>query len=234
MHPDTGREAGGEDLAGLFPPGVACVCSRAAPAGAALLPEEAAAATAFAPVRLAEFRPGRDCARRALLRLGVNAVAIPVGPRREPLWPAGIVGSLSHAGPVAAAAVARREAFAAIGLDIETDAPLDPALIGIICRPEEIHGLPAAGAGARAKLLFSAKESVYKALWPLVQRFIDFQEVEVRLDARGDSFSVHAHGDSGLAQPVAAVRGRVAWRDGLVATGAWIEATGLAGRSATP
>jgi 4'-phosphopantetheinyl transferase EntD len=233
MHPDTGWEAADEDLAGLFPPGIACVCSRAAPGGATLFPEEAAAAAAFTPLRIAEFRHGRACARRALLRLGLNAVAIPVGSRREPIWPAGVVGSLSHAGPVAAAAVARREAFAAIGLDIETDAPLDPELIGIICRPGEVRQLPDAGAGARAKLLFSAKESVYKALWPVVRRFIDFQEVEIGLDARGDCFNVRAHGDSGLAQLAAAIRGRVAWRDGLVATSAWIDATGLAGRSAT-
>ena len=93
-------------LDSLFPPGAATVLSLAAGEAGALTPVELGFTATFAPVRLAEFRHGRACARLALGRIGAGAHDIPVGASREPIWPTGVVGSISHAGTAAAAVVA--------------------------------------------------------------------------------------------------------------------------------
>ncbi|MBC6945357.1 MAG: phosphopantetheinyl transferase [Gammaproteobacteria bacterium] len=215
-----------EAIDGLFPAAVACAVAQSLVPGDRLFPEEAAAATGFAPTRLAEFQLGRACARRALARLGMLPQAIAVGARREPCWPAGIVGSISHAGGMAVAAVAHRRSFAALGLDIEAAAALEPGLIDTVCRPEEARRLRSgsADAAAGALLVFSAKEAVYKALWPLLGRFIDFQEVAILLHADGVGFSVQAHGSNCPVPLAAALQGRIRHLAGLVATAVWIEA----------
>lgn len=215
-----------EAIDGLFPAGVACAAAQALEPGERLFPEEATAATGFAPARLAEFRLGRACARRALGRLGMPPQAIAVGTRREPCWPAGIVGSISHAGGMAVAAVAHDHSFAALGLDIEASQVLEPRLIDMVCRPEEARRLHAGGADAAAEalLVFSAKEAVYKALAPLVGRFIDFQEVAILLHADGGGFRVQAHGGSCPAPLARALQGRIRHLAGMVATAVWIEA----------
>ncbi|CAG0939179.1 4'-phosphopantetheinyl transferase Npt [Gammaproteobacteria bacterium] len=225
------QAAGREDFDGLFPASVACVVSRTLEDGEILFPEEAAAAAGFAPARLAEFRLGRACARRALRSLGLPPVAVAVGARREPCWPAGIVGSISHAGGLAVAAAARSSMLAALGLDIEAAEALDPGLIATVCRPEETRRLPAnaTAAAAEALLLFSAKEAVYKALWPLVRRFIDFQDVAIILDADRGGFRVRAHGDNCPAALAEGLQGRIRRLPRMVATAAWIETA--AGRS---
>jgi hypothetical protein len=60
------------------------------------------------PRRRAEFAAGRACARAALRRLGINGWPLLVGSKREPLWPAGVVGSITHTDGLVAAAVSRR------------------------------------------------------------------------------------------------------------------------------
>ena len=111
---------------------------------------------------------------------------------RVPLWPQGIVGSITHAAGHVAAAVTRREVFAGLGVDVERGAPLKPELVARICRPDEIvrlEGLPAAENADWYKLLFSAKESVYKAYYPLARTFLGFQDVDIVIDAQTGSFS---------------------------------------------
>jgi 4'-phosphopantetheinyl transferase EntD len=211
----------------LFPPGAASVLSLAAGDGA-LTDDEARATVSFAPVRLAEFRHGRECARRALARLGAGPSGIPVGPDREPLWPTGIVGSISHAGAAAAAVVARETGIVALGLDLESERPLEPELHARICLPDELRRARASGMppGHAEKLLFSIKEAAYKALWPALRRFLDFHDLEVFVDhpaARFTILSRSVHCPPALA---AAIEGRFALLGGLLAAGAGIRRRG--------
>ena len=90
----------------------------------ALYPEESAAVARAVAVRRLEFARGRGCAREALAALGVAAGPIPVGPEREPVWPSGVVGSITHCEGFVAAVVARAADLRAIGLDVETAAPV--------------------------------------------------------------------------------------------------------------
>ena len=77
---------------------------------------EAAQVAAAAPERRAQFTRGRLCARSALSQLGVDDFALLAGESREPIWPAGIVGSLSHCDSYSVASVARASRIAAVGL----------------------------------------------------------------------------------------------------------------------
>jgi len=222
-HPPPDKDQ--ESLRDLFPAGVASVLSRS-PTSSQLEPAELVAARAFAPRRMREFRHGRDCARSALLQLGAPAIAIPVGNSRQPLWPQGIVGSISHCGDVAGAAVGRSNRFAGIGIDIEADEPVDAALIERICTAGELLAIRAMNLDeARGvRHLFSMKEAAYKALWPLTKQFLEFQDIEVKPDKQAGRFSVTS--PTGLCPSDLAVRlsGRYAILDGLFVSTATIMA----------
>ena len=152
-----------------------------------LAPSERAAITDAVPSRRAEFTTGRWLARRALAQLGVEVDAIDVGPDRAPLWPPGIVGSITHTRGLCAVAVARSEDVAAIGLDAEPAEALSVQVLHEVPRPSErrwLATLPEDERGPPARLLFARlvfaiKECVYKAQYPIAARFLDFPDVEV-------------------------------------------------------
>lgn len=162
--------------------------------GGALFPEEEAFIAAAAPKRRDEFGAVRGCARRALARLGHAPVAVLPGPGGAPVWPEGVVGSMTHCAGYRAAVVADRSHLSSIGIDAEPDEPLPDDVLRIIARPKEIERFRAAESVRSVngdRLLFSAKESVYKAWYPLTQRWLDFDDVTVtpapharRFDAR--------------------------------------------------
>jgi len=129
--------------------------------------EEAVIARAGRRRRL-EFALGRRCARQALAGLGAAADSIPVGEDGGPLWPAGVVGSLTHCDGFVGAAVARRRDLAALGIDAEGASELSAELRAVVCTPPELDRLVARGdCMPWGKLAFSAKESVYKCLAPM-------------------------------------------------------------------
>ncbi len=119
-----------------------------------------------------------------------------VGTHREPLWPAGVVGSLTHCNDYCAAAVARAPLFASLGIDAETSEELDPGLRNKVCTPAELEWIgsqPPPRLGDWHKVIFSAKESAYKCLHPFVLRVLEFAEVEIRLQPSSWEFGVQLH-----------------------------------------
>jgi 4'-phosphopantetheinyl transferase EntD len=156
-----------------------------------------------------------------LARLGATAPDIPVGARRAPVWPAGIVGSISHDGDLAAAAVAWSSAYSGIGLDLASTEALETDLTPTICRPAEIERFGAeADPGRQAKLLFSIKEATYKALWPSVRQVLDFQDIEIVLDPTGARFAVVSWCDICPANVAARIVGRYVQDEDYMAAGA--------------
>lgn len=128
------------------------------------------------PKRRAEFRAGRRCVTELYRRAGLN---LPLPGWREtggPLWPSGWIGSISHSRNRAAACLASRQRVHAIGLDLEYVMPEATALR---VRDSILHAAETAASAERLTLIFSFKESLYKALHPLLQRFIGFDEVRV-------------------------------------------------------
>jgi 4'-phosphopantetheinyl transferase EntD len=161
-------------------------------ANAAMFSAEILSIAGAGPRRTATFRAGRACARAAMKQLGFQAAAIMADASGAPIWPAGFVGSISHTDEFAAAVVARSPPIRGIGIDVERDGPLDDAaMVRIICRPEELHAVhdPSHPANLeRGKLLFVAKEAVYKAYRACQDTFLDFQDVSVSLDESTGTF----------------------------------------------
>jgi 4'-phosphopantetheinyl transferase EntD len=208
-------------------PQVAVEVTAAAPADAdrhlaALFPEERQHVQTAVPKRQAEFAAGRVGARRALARLGIPAAPLPANLDRTPRWPAGVVGSISHAEATCAVVVARASQLAGIGLDLESAAPLAPDLEGLIATPDELRRLDRAGTlerGRALKLLFSAKESFYKCQYTRTRTFLDFLDVELDLDRPTGTVSPRLVNPAHHAlSHLQAARGRWQWRDDLVIT----------------
>jgi 4'-phosphopantetheinyl transferase EntD len=152
--------------------------------GAGLYPEEAASVANAVETRRKQFTAGRMLARDAWQRLGVPAQPLLNDEQRVPLWPAGLVGTITHTHGWCAAAVAKNTHFSALGADVEAATPLERGLWERICRPAERRWLESAPerAGILGKAFFSAKESIYKALYPSVRIFLDFHSMQIELE----------------------------------------------------
>lgn len=205
----------------LFPPEVAVACASAGE-DPPLLPAEEALAVRMSPARRQEFAAGRACARRALASLGFEPVALLRGPRRSPRWPEGAVGSITHTRGWCAAAVARRSAFAGIGLDAEPLEPLSERALARICSEAErarLRALPELPPTLWGKVVFSAKESLYKAYFPATEHFLGFADAEIELDAAAGRFTARlTRSDAPDAAGRRRFEGRFARREGLVVT----------------
>jgi 4'-phosphopantetheinyl transferase EntD len=148
----------------------------------ALMPEEAAAfATSVVQVRRASGA-ARIVARELLTRLGHPACALPKSPSGAPTWPAGVVGSLAHDYRVAVAAVGNRRDVATLGIDVEPAEALPSDLLELVATPQELSKI--GDDPFRGRLLFVAKEAVYKAVYPLDQTFLEHHDVEIDLAER--------------------------------------------------
>jgi 4'-phosphopantetheinyl transferase EntD len=155
------------------------------------------------PQRQREFAAGRLCARRALAHLGLKDIALAVGPHREPLWPPGVVGSITHTDSYGAAAVGLAADIWSIGIDAEPAEPLDRDLISSICTEAEQRWLASQAASQRgllARVLFSAKECWFKYQFPLTGHYVEFPEVEVTLEVEAGRFGTRYRGRSPFIQ----------------------------------
>ena len=220
-------------LASLFPPYVAVEAAGAADADESLLTaDEARWLAPMVPMRRREFTMGRNAARRALARLGVAPVTIGRhATDRDPEWPGGVVGSISHSHGVAAAACARTGDLLAIGLDVERAGPLGDDIVGEICRPDELDALRSTTSPLPSdwpKLFFAIKEASYKAWFPRTRTPLEFHAMHVTLDpsARRFTATVHHAAAAHLAEAPWVLEGRFDWDDEVVLAGALIRRVG--------
>ncbi|MFE2058337.1 4'-phosphopantetheinyl transferase [Streptomyces sp. NPDC059446] len=172
----------------LLPPNVACADTYEtdAPPGS-LYPEEARLVATSVDKRRHEFAAVRACARRAMGDLGLPPAPVLRGHRGMPLWPEGTVGSMTHCEGYRAAALAWSSEIRAVGIDAEPNEPLPPDVWGMISLPSERARL-STGAQDPAvhwdRLLFSAKESVFKTWYPLTRTELDFDEADISFRRR--------------------------------------------------
>lgn len=152
--------------------------------------------------RRAEFATTRQCARRALQRLGFSPVAIPVQVSREPVWPAGVVGSLSHGADLRAAAVTTTAACRGLGIDVEPNEGLPDGTLELVASPVEISRLCALFSSvpkvAWDRLLFSAKEAIFKAWFPLTGHWLSYHECILTIEPDTAMFTGRLHVDSSI------------------------------------
>ncbi|MEV4624751.1 4'-phosphopantetheinyl transferase superfamily protein [Micromonospora sp. NPDC049523] len=158
-----------------------------------LFPEEEALLANSVEKRRNEFVTARRCAREALAELGIAAAPLLPGPQREPRWPAGVVGSITHCDGYRAAAVARTTDLATIGIDAEPHLPLPSGVLEAVALPAEVALLAKLAESDPSvcwdRLLFCAKEAVYKAWFPLARRWLDFHEAEIEIDPATGTFT---------------------------------------------
>jgi enterobactin synthetase component D / holo-[acyl-carrier protein] synthase len=158
------------------------------PENTRLYPGEEAVVAQAVPKRRREFTVVRSCARRAMEKLGVPPQAVLPGERGAPRWPAGLTGSMTHCDGYCAAALVRATDLASLGIDAEPDGPLPEGVLDAVSLPAERERLLRLADDHPAihwdRLLFSAKESVYKAWFPLTQQWLDFSEadIDIRVD----------------------------------------------------
>jgi enterobactin synthetase component D len=153
---------------------------------------------AWARKRQLEFAAGRYCAREALRLCSPESAeaAIPSGPFREPMWPSGIVGTITHIHQYASVAVARARDAQGLGLDAEYWMRDDRAseLVDPVADRTEVLAVARSTGLSFAKaltLVFSAKESVFKCLFLQVRRYFDFRDACVRAaDSSRGEFTV--------------------------------------------
>jgi 4'-phosphopantetheinyl transferase EntD len=192
---------------------------------ALLSPDELALVSTAIDSRQREFAAGRLLARRLLRQLGVTGHAsLLSGEEREPVWPEGIVGSITHKREWAAVAVARTSVVRAVGCDLEEDGPLGEPLWRRVLTDDEQRWVRAQpDAGRLAKVIFSAKESFYKAQFTLTRAWLGFLDVELSLKPSAETagvgcFSVAPHRVLPALSGLSALSGRYLIREGHVAT----------------
>jgi 4'-phosphopantetheinyl transferase EntD len=189
-----------------------------------LFPAEEIAVGKAVDKRRREFTTARACVREAFSRLGLPPSALANGVRGEPLWPSGVVGSITHCDGYRSCAIARSTEMAAIGIDAEPHAALPEGVLGEVATAQELCWLEDRRRDLPGvhwdRLLFSAKESVYKAWFPIAKRWLGFQDASLTVDTSAQTFVARLLvcgpllGDQRLTD----FSGRWLIRDGLVLT----------------
>ena len=210
-------------VAGLLPAGVSLDVRPVGDYRDRLNGSEARAVARAVPRRQREFSTGRAAARAALARMGAAGSVILVGAHREPLWPHGFVGSITHEDELCIVVACREEAARGIGVDITSSDPLEVPLRSVVS-PEGAPEPPSAGGATSPdpyKVAFSAKEALYKAIFPLVRRFVGFEEVSIRIDARSQRW--WSTSDSEDVRPLCSMtEGRLLVTEREIVTVAWV------------
>lgn len=173
----------------LLPRGAVCA-ETFADEECTLFPAEEAVVARAVDKRRREFVTGRWCARRALATLGVAPAPIVPGERGAPGWPPGIVGAITHCSGYRAAVAARTADIVTCGIDAEPNEAVPDGVLESISLPDERLRIAKLARAHPAvswdRLLFSAKESVYKAWFPLAGRWLDFEEARISLTPEGE------------------------------------------------
>ena len=179
----------------LFPSYVAVRSSRQAGDPSVLTAAEAAHVARAVPQRRQEFAAGRACAKAALASLGAPVAEILTAADRQPLWPAGFLGSITHTTGLCVAVGATRRSLKAVGIDAEVVGAPTRDIWSTVCGDEELRWVSALAAADRpgaVTLLFAAKEAFYKCQYPLTGQWLDFHDLVVAIEpwAESGSFAV--------------------------------------------
>ncbi len=160
-----------------------------------IYPEELVFIEKAVKKRRNDFIGGRICAKKALSRLGIENFPVLMADDRSPLWPTGVVGSISHTHGYCGVAVANNKHFRSLGLDIENVDRIKSDCRRLICTDEEqsrINRLPENDQQRFSALTFSAKESFFKCQYFLNRCWAGFHDAEIFADISVDegAFSI--------------------------------------------
>lgn len=194
-----------------------------------LLAEERTAIARAIESRRLQYTAGRVCARDAMRALGEPLGPVLAGEDRAPTFPDGLVGTITHTQWWGAAALARAETHAALGIDVEPDTPLKAQLFSSVLTPDEQRELelhPEPLRGLFGKLIFSAKECAYKCQYTVSRTFYGFHGMRIELPPglselpEDGTFRAIFLRDAGEFRTGDAIEGRFVRAAGYVMTGA--------------
>ena len=177
--------------------------------------------------RQREFRAGRHCAHKALEYFGIANGIIPKGPHREPQWPTGFVGSISHTQTLCTVAVCSKQHTLSLGHDVEYATPLTHDILPLICCEDEQLHIKQLGnyPAPLCKIIFSAKESLHKTYFPLNKHTLDFLDAKITLNVEQQSFKAEViHSEPYPKYPLTLFHGKFAFDQHHVYTGIYVPA----------
>ena len=146
-----------------------------------------------AQTRKHNFVAGRYCAIQAAKKLGLSLPAFGNAETREPLWPKGFTGSISHSKSLAISCVSDSSQYQSMGIDAEEiiRSTMAEKISGTVATQEELDYLNSFKLDFGFTLLFSAKEALFKALFPLGRKYIDFKEaILIDIDQQKKTFQL--------------------------------------------
>jgi phosphopantetheine--protein transferase-like protein len=206
----------------LFSDCVVTECCRVEEKEYKLYPEERVAIKKAVPKRQQEFGAGRLCARKALTRLGIKKYPLCKGPDGLPVWPDGIIGTISHSHTWCGAAVARHEDLRGIGLDIETIDRVSMQIAKKVLTPAEMEWVNASDKEAQKwlALMFSAKETIFKCVTPVYGKWFGFSDMVIINITEEQSFEAKLNDKISAELPnCSTLIGRYLMHEGNVITG---------------
>jgi enterobactin synthetase component D len=179
-----------------FPENISFFCAElSTPPVFPLLPEEEIfLKTLSSNKRQTEFSHGRSCAHQALAKFKLESEPIPRNAEtREPCWPEEVRGSITHSGEYAAAAVGLTGDVSGIGIDLESlSRVVDFNISRHVCVEKELEWLKTLSptkANHGLRIIFSAKESIFKCLFPISRTYLYFKDATVEIDEDSDEFT---------------------------------------------
>lgn len=187
-----------------------------------LRPEERAQVASAVEKRRREYATGRRLARELLAHFDVHDYPLLNDADRLPIWPENVIGSISHCDACCVVALAEKtDSLRSLSVDVEPQTPLEEALWSTIAtRPERrwIDSQDTLEPGRLMRLLFSAKESVYKCLFPITRIPLEFSDVQLSLDMEHRRFTATLDASCGIEHDCPGLSGRWLWRDDHVFT----------------
>ncbi len=216
-------------IARIVPDGVVAAELFDDPPGLQPHPQEEALIARAVEKRRREFVGARHCARQAMSRLGVDPAPVLRGERGAPVWPRGVVGSLTHCDGYRGAVLGYSLQVRSLGIDAEPHDRLPDGVLDAVSLEEERRWLAGTTDGDVHwdRVLFCAKEATYKAWFPLTGRWLGFEDAHITFDRDADtdagiSGSFHSRllvpGDTTDGAPLTSLDGRWLVAGGLVLT----------------
>ena len=168
--------------------------------------------------RKIDFIAGRICAFLAAKKLGRDLHELHPSADRSPLWPSSLRGSISHSKRIAVSCVALSENYRSIGIDAEELIANEVDIKSQVANERELQ-LIADRFQLGLTILFSAKEALYKAIYPLVKTYIDFKDVEITsIDFKNQTFEIRSLTDELISRNLIMFSGSYQIKDRTVIT----------------
>lgn len=146
----------------------------------------------FHPNRQTEFLLGRICASKAHeIHFGAELLSLPINSNRSPDWPEEVIGSITHNQIWVGATVSKSKSLLGVGIDFEVMGRTKLELARYIRSAEDLKAHQSLNDNELLTIIFSAKESLYKALYPTVKSFFGFEAAAVReIDVSNGTFKI--------------------------------------------